>query len=185
VSDEQPNTSSSASRALPKLWDAYKVTVTEERELMKRARPAMGTPRLIYFGALVGVCVVFLASLAPSSHLDTPLAVAVYAFVAAIALLILGFAAYYYQFPSGQGKREALRAAAMDRSFGPICELGGLIAVVLGISAVVWHLNGWALLVGYGTLILAFLVATGLTALYEERHQADLANPPAHDTPRR
>ena len=182
MSEEQPTTPSRLVR--PKFTDAFRVAIAEQREGVSHARPVMGTARQVYTGALLGTCVVCLVSLVAVPQLDTALQVALLAFIASIALLIMAFALYSFGFPSRLSERDALTAKSIDFGVSYVCEFGGTLTAIIGITAYVGHLNGWrAVLVGWGTLIFGFLAFTALAAVYQLRHPVILGSPPADEMP--
>ena len=130
------------------------------RDVLSHARPVAGLSRQVTNAALLGLCFVLLATCVPVSPLDTPLRVAVYAFVVAIPLLSLVLVSIAFEYKPGMSRPGERFAESQSKGFQLVCELPGAIAVLVGVTAVVWHLAGWvAVGVGYGVLVLAILVS--------------------------
>lgn len=145
------------------------------RDVLDHTQPARARdPRQRFaLGLLGGICVVFLAALLSTpTYRDTPLQVAVFMFVVAIALLspVVWVTAFEVT-PHLNAHGEAPLADGLA-SYVRVAGIGGSLAVVLGISAVVWHLNPWAVLVGWLSAVLAGIIASAVVAVgYEKKRQ--------------
>jgi cation transport ATPase len=178
MSDQQPTTPNR--RARPKLEDAFRTTTPIVQDIVSHARPVSGTPRQLAIAALLGVCLVFLAAFVAVPRLDTTLQLALWAFVAGIVLLSMAtvLAAFRFAPVSRLGK---LWARSLNAGSQIVCEVGGSVAVFIGVLFVVWHLNGWAVLFGGAILIVALIVAVPAGNVYAGRHPDTTGSPPANE----
>lgn len=74
----------------PTVKEIFQASVDDASRVLENTDTVSGTPRLIAEGALLGVCIVFLAALIGLSKLDTPLTIALFAFSLATPLLTCG-----------------------------------------------------------------------------------------------
>jgi len=90
MSNEQAN--EPAPRRSPRLRGIVKKSIAEALENLDHVEEKAGAGRLQFIGALVlGVCIVFLASMLSLPRLDTALQVAVGAFAVGIPVLVLDY----------------------------------------------------------------------------------------------
>lgn len=120
-----------------------------------RVRSATGTPRQVVLGSLLGICVVFLAALLATQHLDRALTVALIAFVVAIPFLGFALVSASEEIEPGPG---ALLVNTWRVTAWAVDEGLGSLAVLVGFVAVIWHLSGIAVIAFFVALVLAAAV---------------------------
>jgi hypothetical protein len=94
---------------------ASKVVRAQITEAVRRAPVVVGSLRQLVNGALLGTCVVFLATMLSLPHLDPPLHVALVAITCAIPFLVWGFmwaSSSFSARPAAPLLQEFARAAA-------------------------------------------------------------------------
>ncbi len=64
----------------PTAKEMLQASVADASRVMENTETVTGTPRLIAEGGLLGVCIVFLATMLGLSRLDTPLTIALFSF---------------------------------------------------------------------------------------------------------
>src|SRR5579859_3289450 len=75
----------------PTVKEMFKSSVADASRVIENTETVTGTPRLIANGGLLGICIVFLATMLSLSKLDTPLTIALFAFSLAIPILSSSF----------------------------------------------------------------------------------------------
>jgi hypothetical protein len=161
------HTSKPAPRPKQGVRDIFRAAGADALVAVDHAEPVSRTARLQFIGTLIlGVCIVFLASLLGVQHLDTALQVAVSAFVVGIVTLGLDFVFISMRFRPGlstllEWYTEGLQVAALTVGDG----IGG-IAVLVGVLAVVWHLSILAFWIGLITFVVGFLAFVAVALVY-------------------
>ncbi len=104
-----------------------------------------GRPRHIVDAGLLGTCVVFLAAMlsVPQKQIDTPLSVALVAFVVAIPTLACGFTLAFYKIkhdiPGWRLLESLLIGGWVAEGFGELVFTVGMFAVILHLSQVAFN----------------------------------------------
>jgi hypothetical protein len=162
MSDE--HTSESTPQRKPGWRDILRASTYEGWIVMEQSQPVTGTPRQIVIGALLGVCVVILASMLGVQRLDAALQLALKAFVVAIVLLTLDFIFLSVKFAAGPSKQAESLITGFQLAAWSVGEGLGGAALLVGVIAIVWHLSVSAAVLGLIMIPAAFL-AFGLVAL--------------------
>jgi hypothetical protein len=166
MSNEQAN--GPAPRPSPRLRPIIKKTIVDAWEDLDHVEDKAGAGRLQFIGVLVlGVCIVFLASLLSLPRLDTALQVAVGAFAVGMAILLLDYTFASLKFGPGLRKLFEWYGTGLQIAAWAIGDSVGGAAVFVGVLAILWHLSEgafWAGIIAYAAGFLAFaLVALGYT----------------------
>jgi hypothetical protein len=77
---------------------ALKSSVADTMRVMDSSRPVLNNPAQVTHGALVGVCLLFLATILTLTHLDSLLTYAVMALAGALPLLVWGYITASFEF---------------------------------------------------------------------------------------
>lgn len=145
----------------------FKRALDDTISVLNQTRLVTGTRRQIFTGALLGTCLVFLATMLGLPHLDAPLTVALYAFAIASPCLAIEFAVTTY------GKTTKTETPMPIQPFfdlyaATMILLGdtvGAIAALVGIGAVLAHFAPAVLVVSLATLIGMPLIYGGATVV--------------------
>jgi hypothetical protein len=170
MSNEQAN--EPAPRPSPRLRGIIKESIADTWEAMDHVEEKADPGRLQFIGALIlGVCIVFLASLLSLPRLDTALQVAVGAFAVGIAILVLDYTFASLKFGPGLRKLYEWYGTGLQIAAWAIGDSVGGAAVFVGVLAILWHLSEgafWAGIIAYAAGFLAF----GVVALVYSIRQA-------------
>jgi hypothetical protein len=135
----------------------------------------LGTRRQLAIGALITVCIVFLATLGGMRPFDSWLTVALLGFVVGVPCLAAEFYLSTLATQEPQRLEEKLVIVSQMITFRFVADVAGIIGAVLGIVAYIGHLASWAawvfLLVIPALLVLygVSLYLVGLTHALQER----------------
>jgi hypothetical protein len=162
MSNEQAN--GPAPRPSPRLRPIIKKTIVDAWEDLDHVEDKAGAGRLQFIGVLVlGVCIVFLASLLSLPRLDTALQVAVGAFAVGMAILLLDYTLASLKFGPGLRKLFEWYGTGLQIAAWAIGDSVGGAAVFVGVLAILWHLSEgafWAGIIAYAAGFLAFALVT-------------------------
>lgn len=154
-----------------------------------KTEPQVGRPRQLVAAGSLGVCLVFIVGMLALPRLDTPLLVALYAFVVAMPLLVVEYIAASYKV--GAEPRDVyMRLFLKLSAAGAVLSAPGMVATAVGIVAVVWHLNeivGGVLLITSGVVMVAWIALAGVgwfidtwrTVRTEQTKEAPNPKPPS------
>lgn len=154
-----------------------------------KTEPQVGRPRQLVAAGSLGVCLVFIVGMLALPRLDTPLLVALYAFVVAMPLLVVEYIAASYRV--GAEPRDVhMRLFLKLGAAGAVLSAPGMVATAVGIVAVVWHLNeivGGVLLITSGVVMVAWIALAGVgwfidiwrTVRTEQTKEAPNPKPPS------
>src|SRR5258708_28425225 len=155
--------------------DAQRQSYAEGMETMDRAEPVAGRRERVTGALILGVCVVFLAALLGVPHLDTPLQIAVIAFVMGIPILTLDAMIMSFKFGRGPTHDADLLTEGLQVAAWIIGDGVGFIAVLVGGGAIVWHLYTPAFWIGvatFGLTSVAFLAVAIVYAVMKSRGES-------------
>ena len=123
----------------PTAKEMLQASVADASRVMENTETVTGTPRLIAEGGLLGVCIVFLATMLGLSKLDPPLTIALFAFSLAIPILSYSFLNGLYKprpVPGHLVLQAILTGAWIAGGFGQACAVIGIFFVILHLSNV-------------------------------------------------
>src|SRR5258707_15509143 len=119
--------------------------------------------------------------------LDTSLTVALICFIViALPLLVFGFAVLSFEVRRGLGSHQAAMVAGLGYATSCLGELLASLAAVVGVFAVVWHINSLVALLSIGASLLTplayALVARPLVVIQQaDQERARPGNPATPD----
>jgi len=160
---------------LAQAWDILKDVGTDVQGIVEGTQSVTGRPKQVYLAGLIGTCLVFLvAMLGVGKPLDTPLTVALICFIViALPLLVFGFATLSFEVRRGLGSHQTAMVAGLGCATSCLGELLASLAVVVGVFAVVWHINPLVALLSIGASLLTPLAYALVARPFVVRQQAD------------
>ena len=122
---------------------------------LSRLEPADKNERRIVSGSLLGVCLAIMLTTLSVPHLDQPLKIGLLAIAVATPLLIID---YFFASARPRAGTEDMLLDSFRLASGIIGDGIGVLAVVIGVGAVAWHLYSVAAIVFIITVIVGFFL---------------------------
>ncbi len=141
MSDESvPENKPAADKGHQSLASIWKESFADTVKVMDSTETVTGRPRHIVDAGLLGTCVVFLVAMLglPQKQIDTPLTIALVAFVVSIPLLASGFMNAFIKVKHDVPGWRILEALLIGAS---VAEGFGWLAAAVGMFAVIFHLS--------------------------------------------
>jgi hypothetical protein len=166
MSDEKASEPVASHKPKQTLREILKESGVSTSAVIEHTHPVTGRPRQIVAAGLLGVCVVFVAAVLSLPRLDTPLHVALIAFVVAIVLLSLDFTYVSVKFGPGLSRFADLFTRGLQVAAWIVFEGIGMFAVFVGVATVVLHLSVPAFWIGVFTLVGGQILSLVVALLY-------------------